>query len=235
MKEHRIDAVIANGENAAAGFGITPDQVRQLQEAGVDVITSGNHIWQQRDIIPLLKSSDHLLRPANYPPRVPGKGTTVLQTPLGPLGVINLQGRKSLPDTDCPFRVGREAVEAMRKKTSMIIIDFHAEHTEEKEALALYFNGSVSAVLGTHTHVQTMDERILPGGTAYITDVGMTGPEESVIGSIPALSVERQLTQMPLKSEVADHSSVVNAVVVEIDAASGKALSITRINKHLHV
>ncbi len=235
IKEYKSDIVIANGENAADGFGITGEQVHQLTSNGIDVITSGNHIWQHRDIIPMLEDNPILLRPGNYPPRVPGKGSVLFQTKAGPVGVVNLQGRRSLPPTDCPFRVGRELVEILKHKTSVIIVDFHAEQPEEKESLAYYLNGSVSAVLGTHTHVQTADERILPGGTAYITDAGMTGPEDSVIGSIPELSVERQLTQMPLKSEVADHSSMINGVFLEIDSETGKTLTIERIYKRLHI
>ncbi len=235
IKEYRTDVVIANGENASDGFGITPDQVHQLNASGIDIITSGNHIWQHRDILPILESSRQLIRPANYPPKVPGTGVAEFQTRMGLLGVVNLQGRESLPATDCPFRTGLEAVTSLLQRTRMIIVDFHAELVEEKEALAMYLQGKVSAVLGTHTHVQTADERILPKGTAYISDVGMTGPEESVIGSIPSLSVDRQLTQMPLKSEVADHSSVINGVVIEIDPESGNACSIERINKRLYL
>ncbi len=235
IKEYKADLVIANGENAAEGFGITGELVYQLIGAGIDVITSGNHIWQQRDIIPVLEKNHQLLRPANYPPKVPGSGSVVFSARNAQVAVINLQGRRSLPAIDCPFRVGKELIESLRQRTPVIIIDFHAEHVEEKEALAMYFKGRVSAVLGTHTHIQTADERILPGGTAYITDVGMTGPEESVIGGIPSLSVERQLTQMPIKSEVADHSSMINGVFLEIDAETGKTLVIERIYRRLYV
>ncbi len=235
IKEYRADIVLANGENADDGFGITPELVYRLENSGVDVITSGNHIWQKHDIYHLLESRNNILRPANYPPKVPGKGAMVIETKGGPLGVINLQGRQSMMAIDCPFRTGRELVEQLRQKTRMIIVDFHAEQSEEKEALAVYLDGKVSAVLGTHTHVQTADERILPNGTAYITDVGMTGPEHSVIGSIPELSIERQLTQMPLRSEIADTSTMINAVMVIMDAQTGKARSIQRICKRYSV
>lgn len=235
IKEYRADLVIANGENADDGFGITPELIYSLESSGVDVITSGNHIWQKQDIYPLLESRNNILRPANYPPKAPGKGSMVIETKAGPLAVINLQGRQSLVTIDCPFRTGRELVEQLRQKTHMIIVDFHAEQSEEKEALAMYLDGKVSAVLGTHTHVQTADERILPKGTAYITDVGMTGPEHSVIGSIPELSVERQLTQMPLKSEIADTATMINAAAVTLDVQSGRARSIKRICKRYSV
>lgn len=235
IKDYKADVCIANGENAADGFGITGEQVYQLTGAGIDVITTGNHIWQHKEIIPVLERNKNLLRPANYPPKVPGAGYAVITARNMTVGVVNLQGRRSLPATDCPFRTARDIVESLRQKTPVIIVDFHAENTEEKEALAMYLKGSVSAVLGTHTHVQTADERILPGGTAYITDAGMTGPEVSVIGSIPELSVERQLTQMPLKSEIADTTSMINGVILEIDAETGKALRIERIYKRLYL
>lgn len=231
IKETRADLVIANGENAAGGFGITPELAEQLLNSGVQVLTSGNHIWQKKEIISMLQSSDVLLRPANYPPKVPGKGYTVFETRKGRVGIINLQGRRSLPATDCPFRVGKEIIQQLKESAAAIVVDFHAEDTEEKEALGLYFDGRVSAVIGTHTHVQTADERILPKGTAYISDAGMTGPEMSVIGSRPDLSVERQMTQLPIKSEILDAETMINGVLITIDMESGKTETIRRIFK----
>lgn len=229
IKDYHADVVITNGENAADGFGITPDLAEQMRNSGVDIITSGNHIWQKREIIPMLKNQEWILRPANYPPKVPGRGFTIFEAKKVKVGVLNLQGRKSLPSTDCPFRVGKDIIQQLRSKTHVIIVDFHAENTEEKEALGIYLDGQVSAVLGTHTHVQTADERILPKGTAYITDVGMTGPEMSVIGSRPDLSLERQLTQMPIKSEILDDSTMINGVLLSIDTETGKAEKIERV------
>ncbi len=181
VKDYRADMVIVNGENAAGGFGLNAELMNQFFSLGVNVITSGNHIWQQDDLRPLLESEKRLLRPANYPPAAPGHGSVVVEIKGHKVGVLNLQGRQSLPSIDCPFRVGSDQVAKLRKQTPLILVDFHAENPEEKEALALYFDGKVSAVVGTHTHVQTADEKILPHKTAYITDLGLCGPSESVI------------------------------------------------------
>lgn len=232
VKQHRPDAVIVNGENAADGRGISVSQANQLFSLGVDVITSGNHIWQQKEIYDMLNSEQAILRPANYPPGVPGKGYVFIEAKKQTLAVLNLQGRREMQSIDCPFRTGKEIVRKIREKTKLIITDFHAESTEEKEALALYLDGQVSAVLGTHTHIQTADEKILPKGTAYISDIGMTGPEDSVIGSVKEVSVQRSLTQMPIRMEASDNPASIEGVKLELDAESGKALSIERLRQH---
>jgi len=230
-KDVHADIIVVNGENAADGFGLSVPQMNQFFGLGVDVITSGNHIWQQEDILPYLDSESRLLRPANYPQGVKGHGYGVFATKLGPVAVINLQGRQEMPVTDDPFRVGAELAMKMRKQTPMILVDFHAEITDEKEALAFYLDGKVSALVGTHTHVQTDDAKILPGGTAYLTDLGLCGPKDSVIGSDPKLAVQKQLSQMPLKNPVSENNPGIQGVCLTIDAETGKALSIDRIQK----
>jgi metallophosphoesterase (TIGR00282 family) len=233
VKETKADIVVVNGENAADGFGLSVSQMEQLFSLGVDVITSGNHIWQQDDLRPRLDSETRLLRPANYPSGAPGHGSVVVDTKLSPVCVLNLQGRVEMPEIDSPFAVGLDLVKRSRKQTPVVLVDFHAEATDEKEALASYLDGMVSVVVGTHTHVQTADEKILPKGTAYITDIGMCGPRDSVIGSDPQVAVQKQLSQMPLRNPIADHSPMINGVLVSIDVESGKALSITRIRKDM--
>lgn len=231
IKEWRADVVVVNGENAANGFGLNREQVQQFLSLGVDVITSGNHIWQQEDLRGMLDSEKRLLRPANYPPQVVGHGSVVIDKKGFKVAVLNLQGRQSMPNTDCPFRVGLETIERLRRQTPIILVDFHAEATEEKEAMGLFLAGKVSAVVGTHTHVQTADEKILGGSTAYITDLGLCGPSRSIIGSDVALSITRQMTQMPIRSQVADTPPVLQGVAVTIETATGKAVSITRFSK----
>lgn len=230
-KQTRADLVVANGENAADGLGLTPEIAGSLFQCGVDVITSGNHIWQRREILPLLDSDGRILRPENYPPGVPGKGHLLLNRRETPVAVVNLQGLQHLPSIRCPFSVGLELVRKLRGRTKVIIVDFHAESQEEKEALALHLDGQVSAVIGTHTHVQTADERVLPGGCAYIGDAGMTGPREGVIGMKREVSIRRSLTQIPIKMEVDASEPLIMGALVEIDAAGGKALSIRRIRQ----
>jgi 2',3'-cyclic-nucleotide 2'-phosphodiesterase len=230
------DLVIANGENAADGFGLTPDIAERMGKSGVHVITSGNHIWQKRDIYPLLKTSDTLLRPENYPVipgegAIPGKGHCIVTVRDLPVLVINLEGRVNLSPLRDPLHVGKALLKQFRSKVKAVIIDFHAEAVEEKEALALYLDGEVSLVIGTHTHVQTADERILPGGTGYITDIGMTGPVDSVIGMKRETAIARSITQMPLKMEVQNSTGEIQGVLVEIDASSGKALHLERIRR----
>ena len=225
----RIDHVIANGENAVDGYGLTPEVVDRILGFGVQVITSGNHVWQHPVLHDTLEREQRLLRPENYLPDAPGHGWCVVRTPGIDVGVLNVQGRHALPSPRCPFQTADSAVAALRTRTPVIVVDMHAESSEEKESLALHLDGRVSAVIGTHTHVTTADERILPGGTAYITDVGMTGPAAGVIGFDQRLSVRRSLSQMPLKLSVADGPSVLNAVHVEVDAASGRALAIERV------
>jgi len=232
IKDYRSDMVIVNGENAANGFGLSASLMEQFFSLGVDVITSGNHIWQQDDLRPHLDSEKRLLRPANYPPQAPGHGSVIVDIKGTKVGVLNLQGRMQLPAIDCPFRVGLEHVQKIRKQTPLILVDFHAENTEEKEALSLYLDGQISALVGTHTHVQTSDERILPKKSGYITDLGLCGPSESVIGSNPEISIARQLTQMPMRSEIADTSPVLQGVCVTLDVSTGNALKIERFSRN---
>jgi len=231
VKDYRADMVVVNGENAANGFGLNASLMEQFFSLGVAVITSGNHIWQQEDIRLLLDSEKRLLRPANYPPQAPGHGSVVVDVRNHKVGVLNLQGRQSMPSIDCPFRIGLEQVNRLRKQTNLILVDFHAESSEEKEALGLYLDGKVSAVVGTHTHVQTSDEKLLPQKTAYITDLGLCGPSESVIGSDPKISIAKQLTQMPMRSEISDTAPLLQGVCVTLDTSTGQALSIERISR----
>mgnify|MGYP001127597073 CR=1 FL=1 len=231
IKETRADLVIANGENAADGLGLTPEIAEGLFKVGVDVITSGNHIWQRPEILSLLDSDDRILRPENYPTGVAGKGHCLLNRREIPIGVINLQGRLQLYPIRCPFSVASELIRKLGMKTRVSIVDFHAEAPEEKEALAFHLDGKVSAVLGTHTHVQTEDDQILEGGTAYITDVGMTGPAEGVIGMKREISLKRSLTQIPFKMEVQDSDSVIMGALVEIDPENGRAMAIQRLRR----
>lgn len=220
-----------NGENAADGFGLTEDLARQFFSLGVQVITSGNHIWQREDILPSLQKDVRILRPANYPSKVPGSGHTIVETGGRKIAVINLQGRHQMVPIDCPFQVGSALVDKVRKQTNLILVDFHAENAQEKEALAHYLDGRVSVVVGTHTHVQTGDEQLLPKGTAYITDLGICGPLDGVIGSVPSIAIQRQLTQIPLRNEIIDAPSHLQGVVCTIDTDTGKALSIVRISE----
>ena len=198
---------------------------------GADVITSGNHIWQKDEIIPILEGNDDILRPLNYPEPCAGHGYTVRKKGSLSIGVINAQGRVQMSPIDDPFKRVEKVLRDIRKETPLVFVDFHAEDTLEKEAFAFAFDGRVTAVAGTHTHVQTADEKILPGGTAYITDLGLTGVTDAVIGSDPAKSIERQLTQLPIKSEVASGEAHIQGVLIEADAATGKAVSIRRITK----
>jgi hypothetical protein len=230
LSEFAIDICLANGENAAGGFGITPAVCAELFSLGIDLLTSGNHVWDKREIEAYIQEEPRLLRPANYPPGVPGTGARVLRKNEHSLGVLNLSGRTFMADLDCPFRVADSEVARLRRETPAILVDFHGEATSEKRAFGWYLAGRVSAVIGTHTHVQTADEQILPGGTAYITDVGMTGSGESVIGIVKDEAIARFLTQMPQKFEVAKGSPMFNGVVVEIDPG-GRATEIIRINR----
>lgn len=227
-REYEIDLVIANGENTAGGFGITPDTAQELMYGGVDVITSGNHIWKQKEVLPYIDEEPALLRPANYPPGTPGSG----YYRLGDTGVLNLMGRVFMSPMDCPFRTADKVLEKVRASDppKVLIVDFHAEATSEKGAMAWYLNGRVSAVLGTHTHVPTADPRILPGGTAFVTDVGMVGPYNSVIGSDVEPVLEGFLTQMPRKFTVPQGPVAFNSVLVEVDG-DGKAIGIERIDR----
>lgn len=231
VDQHRIDLVIANGENAAGGFGITEEKARELFSLGIDVLTSGNHVWDKKEAFPYIRREERLLRPANYPPDTIGRGSTMVRTAGGVnVAVLNLEGRVFMNGLDCPFRVADREIVHLREQASVIIVDFHAEATSEKMSLGWHLDGRVSAVIGTHTHVQTADERILPGGTAYITDVGMTGSFDSVIGVRKDLAIERFLTQMPVRFEIAKKDIRLNGIVVDVDEASGKSLSVERIS-----
>lgn len=233
VEERRIDLVIANCENAAAGFGVTSEIVEELYGCHIDVLTSGNHIWDKKEIMDVVEGYETLLRPANYPAGTPGRGSVVVATPGGiRVGVVNLAGRVFMNSLDCPFHAADREIEKMKSKAKVIIVDMHAEATSEKIAMGWYLSGRVAAVLGTHTHVQTADERILPGDTACITDVGMTGPFDSVIGIKKELILQRFLLQMPNKFEVAKGDVRLQGVTVEIDP-DGRAKSIERINVSL--
>ena len=228
-REYGIDLVIANGENTAGGFGITPDTADELLDGGVDVITSGNHIWKQKEITSYLNQEWPLIRPANYPAGAPGMG----HIRLGQIMVLNLMGRVFMAPLDCPFKTADRVLQEGNgtDPPKVIVVDFHAEATSEKQAMGWYLDGRVSAVVGTHTHVATADARILPGGTAYVTDLGMTGPYNSVIGSeIPAV-IERFVSQMPQRLTVAKGPVILNSVMVDIDERDGKATSIQRIDR----
>lgn len=230
--KHAVDVVVLNGENAAHGLGITPSMVQFFRDHGVRLITSGNHIWHRKEIIPYIGSAHDLLRPANFPAGTPGVGvaTFVINNKL--VAFVNLQGRVFMREhLECPFRTAETLLTYLRDKTNVICVDFHAEATSEKQALATYLDGRVSAVCGTHTHVQTADEMILPGGTAYITDLGMAGAVHSLLGMDPAPVIQKFLTQMPARFTVAVNPPYfLQGAVITIDADSGKAISIERIS-----
>ena len=231
IDRHGIDLVIANVENSAAGFGVTKDIGDTLLEWGVDVMTSGNHIWDKKEAIPYIASEPRLIRPANYPAGVPGRGAYVAQTGDGrSVGVINAMGRVFMLDIDDPFAAVLREIDQIRHRTRIIIVDFHAEATSEKMAMGWHLDGKVTAVLGTHTHIQTADERVLPNGTAYLTDVGMTGPHDSIIGMQVEPSLGRFLSGMPSRLEPATGNPRLNGVVIEADDHTGRATRITRIN-----
>lgn len=216
-QQYRIDLVIANGENVAGGAGITPETARELFDAGIDFITTGNHVWDHKEAFSLLENETRIIRPINYPPGCPGQGYALIASSSGAsLGIINASGRAFLPNLDCPFRSAAGAVDELKERTEAIIIDFHAEATSEKLAFAWFMDGKVSAVIGTHTHVQTNDARILPHGTAFITDVGMTGPRDSILGVKVEPVVAKFLTELPQRFEVAKGVVELNAVVIEI-------------------
>jgi len=231
IEVHGVDFVIANAENAAAGFGVTKDIGDALLEYGIDVMTSGNHIWDKKEVIDYIKAEPRLLRPANYPAGVPGRGSSVADTGDGrAVGVINVMGRVFMLPIDDPFAVVLREIDAIRHRTRVIIVDFHAEATSEKIAMGWHLDGRVTAIIGTHTHVQTADERILPKGTACLTDVGMTGPHDSIIGMEVAPSLARFLNGMPTKFEPATGNARLNGVIVEADDRTGLAKRIVRIS-----
>ncbi len=230
VNKYKVDLVIANGENAAGGFGITDKIADELFGYGVHVITTGNHVWDKKEFIPQISKIDRVLRPLNYPPGVPGYGSLLYPMNNGKkVAIINLSGRVFMSNIDCPFRTGKEEVEKLAEHTNIIIIDFHAEATSEKIAFGYYMDGKVSIIIGTHTHVQTADEKILPGGAAFITDVGMTGPAHSVIGIEIDQIIQRFLTNIPMRFETAKGEGVFSAVVVEINEDTGKSTAIQRL------
>ncbi|MCL5670211.1 MAG: TIGR00282 family metallophosphoesterase [Acidobacteria bacterium] len=232
VSEYAPDLVFANGENAAAGFGITPALADELLGLGIAVLTTGNHIWDKREIYPYLAehSDGPLLRPANYPPQVPGRGLYLGKTQAGlEYAVINLQGRVFMPPIDCPFRTIDALLESMPETVKLRFVDMHAEATSEKLAMGWYLDGRVTAMVGTHTHVPTADETVLPGGTAYITDLGMTGPFESVIGIGKEIAIRKFLSQLPERFEVATADVRLCGVLVEADVRTGHAVSIERV------
>jgi metallophosphoesterase (TIGR00282 family) len=227
-QQYSADYVIANVENAAGGFGVTPEMSKKIFAYGVDLQTSGNHIWDRVDIIEYFDQKPKLLRPANYPPGAPGTGSFIETVGEYRVGVINLMGRTYMVDTDCPFRTAKREVGVLAENTNIIFIDFHAEATSEKQAMAFFLDGRVSAIVGTHTHVQTADEQISERGTAYITDAGMTGPHDSIIGMEKGPSLGRFLTSMPKRFTTATNDVKISGVVVRIDSESGRAESIER-------
>jgi 2',3'-cyclic-nucleotide 2'-phosphodiesterase len=232
-EELSLDFIIVNGENSAAGRGITPKIAIGLMRAGAAVITTGDHVWDQKEIIPFFPTEPRLLRPANYPNGTPGSGSVVLETKKGKVAVINLQGRVFMnPPLENPFSHVLPIVESLRQETSVIFMDFHAEATSEKVAMGWHLDGKVSAIVGTHTHVPTSDERILPEGTAFLCDAGMCGPEDSCIGSQIEPVVERYLTSMPTRFGIGRGRVRVNGVYVDVDIASGKALHIERVVRY---
>ena len=220
-------------ENAAAGFGVTPALARGFLDGGVDVLTSGNHVWDKKEIVEYIVKENLLLRPANYPRGTPGVGSVVVKAGAHRVGVLNLQGRVFMTPIDCPFLTADAEVERLRADTPIILVDMHAEATSEKQAMGWYLDGRVSAVVGTHSHVQTADERLLPGGTAYLTDLGITGPFDSVIGVDKALAIQRFLTGMPNRFEPARGRVRVQGAVIRIDAESGRAVAIERVQREL--
>jgi metallophosphoesterase (TIGR00282 family) len=227
-----VSAVVANGENAAGGAGITPETAAELFAAGVDVLTSGDHLWDRKEVIELLTNEPRFIRPANYPPGTPGQGSRVFNLDGVPsFGVLNLQGRVFMPELDDPFRLAQAEVARLREATPIIVVDIHAEATSEKIALARLLDGQVSAVIGTHTHVQTADEQILPGGTAFLCDAGFTGPHDSVLGRAIEPVLKRFLTCAPQRFEVAKGRPLLQGALIDIDELTGKARAIQRVSE----
>jgi metallophosphoesterase (TIGR00282 family) len=235
--QHALDFVIANGENSAGGNGITPRTAEEIFSAGVDVITCGDHLWDQKEVMELLENEKRFIRPINYPSGTPGQGSAVFEVQClkskiqSQIAVINAQGRTFMPALENPFTIVRAEVERLRQQTKIIFVDFHAEATSEKIAFARMLDGQVSAVVGTHTHVQTADEQIFPGGTAYLSDAGFTGPHESVLGREIEPVIRRFITNMPQRFEVAKNRVMLHGVVIDIDQASGKAVNIQRVSE----
>jgi 2',3'-cyclic-nucleotide 2'-phosphodiesterase len=233
---HSLDVVVANGENSAGGNGITPDIAAELFSYGIDAITSGDHLWDQKEVLELLQNEPRFLRPLNYPHGTPGRGSAILKIrDLPPVAVMNAQGRTFMPPLENPFLLAMDEAKWLRQHTNIIFVDFHAEATSEKIAFARMLDGQVSAVVGTHTHVQTADEQIFPGGTAYLTDAGFTGPHESVLGREIQPVLQRFRTAMPQRFEVARHDIKLHGAIIEIDDVTGKALRIQRMAEPLLV
>lgn len=228
-----VDLCIGNVENAAGIFGITPRVIEEIVDSGVDAMTSGNHVWDKREGIGLLDTRQDIVRPANYPPEVPGRGVLFREVGKNVVCIVNLQGRTFMKPIDCPFRRADAILEELPSNVKIVLVDFHAEATSEKLAMGYYLDGRSSAVVGTHTHVQTADERVLPGGTAYITDVGMVGPSNSVIGVKKELIIDRFLHQLPARFDVAKEPPYIEAVLVEIDDMTGRSVSIRRIHREI--
>ncbi len=230
INQYQVDLCIANVENVAGGLGITPAIARQLLDSGIQVLTSGNHVWDKREVEEYITQERRLLRPANYPPGTPGYGSTTIDLPSGDtVGILNLAGRVFMQSLDCPFRVGMAELEKLMPQASVIIVDFHAEATSEKVAMGWYLDGKVSAIIGTHTHIPTADEHILPQGSAYITDVGMTGAYDSVIGIKKELVLKRFLYQLPVRFEAAKKDPRLCGIFLEVDAKTGRTMSVERI------
>ena len=228
--ELALDMVVANGENSAGGFGITPETTQDLLSSGVDLLTTGNHIWDKKEIIPQLDEGLPVIRPANYPPTAPGQGYMI----MGDVMVMNLMGRVFLANLDCPFRTADAILEEVQRMSSpprVVLVDMHAEATSEKQAIAWYLDGRVSAVVGTHTHVPTADPRVLPKGTGFVTDLGMTGPYNSIIGSTIDTVIEKFLTQMPNRGSVPGGPVMMNSVLIDVDRETGKAKSVERVDR----
>ena len=233
-RQHEPDLVVANGENSAGGSGITPNTAAEIFSAGVDIITSGDHLWDQKEVIGLLQGESRFLRPLNYPQGTPGQGSVVFQASnQAPIAILNLQGRTFMPDLDNPFIAARAEVERLRRSTNLIFLDFHAEATSEKAALVRMLDGNISALIGTHTHVQTADEQILPGGTAFLTAAGFTGPHESIIGREIEPVIKRFITLQPQRLAVATGRVILQGAIVEINSHTGRAENIHRISEPL--
>ncbi len=231
VEQYRVDLVVANGENSAGGLGINAKTAQDMLDAGVDLITTGNHIWKQKGVEQYLDQEPRVLRPANYPPGTPGQGYALVESAAGVLvAVVNLQGRVFMNPLPCPFHAMDDLLGGPLKDARAVCVDFHAEATSEKQAFARYMDGRISAVLGTHTHVQTADEKVLPGGTAYISDLGMTGPQDSVIGMRAEVAVKRFITQIPQGFRAAKDDPWLQGAVVSLDEKTGSALSIERLN-----
>ncbi|PWB81037.1 MAG: TIGR00282 family metallophosphoesterase [Candidatus Methylomirabilota bacterium] len=231
IDEQTVDLVIANGENLAGGFGVTRAVAEEMFALGIDLMTSGNHVWDKKEVEEYIAKEERLLRPANYPEPAPGRGSLVLDRGGCIVGVLNLQGRAFMPTLDCPFRAGDREIARLRRETALIFVDFHGEATAEKQAFAWYVDGRVSAVIGSHTHVQTADERILPGGTAFLTDVGMTGGFDSVIGMNVEAPIARFLSGLPKQFRPATGAPRLCGVVMEIDERDGRSIAIRRIQR----